>query len=152
MFFSTGHPSARFISRKYRDLTMIQNSFIFLEGIGRKTEKELWSNGIRNWENFINIERIGGITKGRKLFYDRRISEAKKALFNEDSSYFKDLLPHSENWRLYDFFREDAVFLDIETTGLDRYHDDITVFGLYDGLNSKTMIKGINMDHNLLKK
>lgn len=55
-------------------------------------------------------------------------------------------------WRLYDFFREDAVFLDIETTGLSKMHDDITVFGLYDGLNTKTMIQGINLNYNELKK
>ena len=62
------------------------------------------------------------------------------------------MLPQSETWRLYDFFREDAVFLDIETTGLGKNEDDITVFGLYDGINTKTMIKGINLDYQLLKK
>jgi len=61
-------------------------------------------------------------------------------------------MPQSEMWRLYDFFKEDAVFLDIETTGLSKLHDDITVFGLYDGLNTKIMINGINMNYNALKK
>jgi len=131
---------------------MIRKSFNFLEGIGQKTERELWSSGITSWDNFLNAAKIGRISKGRKLFYDRRIKEAKKALYNGDSSFFRSLLPNSEYWRLYDFFRDDAVFLDIETTGLDRFHDDITVFGLYDGLDSKTMIKGINMDYSLLKK
>ena len=130
---------------------MIQNSFIFLEGIGAKREKEFWSNGISDWDRFIDCEKINKISKGRKLFYNRRLGEAKKALFGFDSSFF-NILSHSQNWRLYDFFKEDAVFLDIETTGLDRFHDDITVFGIYDGLNSKTMIKGINMDYDLLKK
>ena len=31
-------------------------------------------------------------------------------------------------------------------------YDDITVFGLYDGLNTKTMIQGINLNYNELKK
>ena len=61
-------------------------------------------------------------------------------------------MPQSEMWRLYDFFKEDAVFLDIETTGLSKSNDDITVFGLYDGINTKIMIKGINLDYNALKK
>lgn len=68
------------------------------------------------------------------------------------AKYFIDLLPQSENWRLYDFFKEDAVFLDIETTGLSKLNDDITVIGLYDGLNTKIMIKNINLDFNLLRK
>ena len=54
-------------------------------------------------------------------------------------------------WRLYDFFKEDSVFLDIETSGLSSY-DNITVVGLFDGLNTKTMIRGVNLDLNHLKK
>ena len=54
-------------------------------------------------------------------------------------------------WRLYEFFKEDAVFLDIETTGLSKNSYDITVFGLYDGINTKIMIKGINLDYGALK-
>ena len=55
-------------------------------------------------------------------------------------------------WRLYDFFREDSVFLDIETTGLSKSNNDITVIGLYDGISTKMMIKGINLDIDSLKK
>jgi len=131
---------------------MITNSFIFLERIGNKLEQNIWKNGIDNWENFLERNKIKGLSKHRKLYYDRKILNARKALYNFDSSYFLDLLPTSEMWRLYDFFREDAVFLDIETTGLSKNENDITVFGLYDGINTKIMIKGINFDCNELKK
>jgi len=77
--------------------------------------------------------------------------KAREALYNFNSQYFLDILPQSENWRLYEFFKDEAVFLDIETTGLN-FDDDITVFGLYDGIETKTMIKGINMDYKILKK
>src|SRR3989338_3735619 len=130
---------------------MIRNSFIFLERVGNKLEKNIWSNGISDWDSFLKKESINGLSKPRKLYYDRKLMEARKHLFDANSSYFLDILPQSQNWRLYDFFKEDAVFLDIETTGLSRYEDDITVFGLYDGLNTKTMIKGINMDYKALK-
>ena len=130
---------------------MIKNSFIFLEGVGSKIEQELWKNGIHNWDKFIETADVPVISKPRKLYYDRRLIEAKKALYRFDSNYFTNILPSSENWRLYDFFKEDAVFLDIETTGLSGYAD-ITVFGLYDGIDSKTMIKGINLNYNSLKK
>ena len=123
-----------------------------MERVGEKIEKRIWSNGIHDWDNFLRNDRIKGISKPRKLYYDRKISNARKALFNFDSSYFLNILPQSETWRLYDFFKEDSVFLDIETTGLSKFDDDITVFGLYDGLNTKTMIKGINMNYNELKK
>ena len=54
-------------------------------------------------------------------------------------------------WRLYDFFKDETVFLDIETSGLSIY-DNITVIGLFDGIETKTMIRGINLDLNHLKK
>ena len=131
---------------------MIRNSFIFLEGVGKTSEKNMWNNGISDWDSFLNQENIQGLSKSRKLYYDRKIMEARKNLFDENSSYFLKILPQSENWRLYDFFKEDAVFLDIETTGLSKNYDDITVFGLYDGLNTKTMIQGINLNYHELKK
>jgi len=131
---------------------VITNSFIFLERIGDKFEQNIWKNGIHNWDNFLKKENIKGLSRHRKLYYDRKILNARKALYNFDSGYFFGLLPQSETWRLYNFFREDAVFLDIETTGLSKDNDDITVFGLYDGISTKTMIKGINLDYNLLKK
>ena len=130
---------------------MITNSFIFLEGIGDRLEQKIWNDGIHNWESFLNKKQIKGLSRHRKLYYDRKILDAKKSLYNFDSSYFLDLLPQSEMWRLYNFFKDDAVFLDIETTGLSSENNDITVFGLYDGINTKIMIKGINLDLDSLK-
>jgi len=130
---------------------MITNSFIFLERVGEKLERNIWKDNVHDWNDFLKAGKIKGFSKHRKLYYDRKILTARKALYNFDSSYFLDLLPQSEIWRLYDFFKEDAVFLDIETTGLSKLNDDITVFGLYDGLNTKVMIKGINLNFNLLK-
>jgi len=131
---------------------LITNTFIFLERIGDKLEQNIWRNGVYDWDSFLKRRNINGLSRHRKLYYDRKILSAKKALYNFDSSYFLDLLPQSEMWRLYDFFKEDAVFLDIETTGLSKDKDDITVFGLYDGINTKIMIKGINFDISALRK
>ena len=131
---------------------LITNTFIFLERIGDKLEQNIWKNEIYNWNSFLKSSNIKGLSRHRKLYYDRKILTARKALYNFDSGYFLELLPQSEMWRLYDFFKEDAVFLDIETTGLSKDNDDITVFGLYDGINTKIMIKGINLDFNYLKK
>jgi uncharacterized protein YprB with RNaseH-like and TPR domain len=130
---------------------MIEKSFIFLDKINKKTEENLWKQGIKDWDDFLNCGRIKGISKSRKIFYDRNLLEARKALYNFDSSYFIDRLPLSETWRLYAFFKENAVFLDIEASGVGK-HDDITMIGLYDGINTKIMIRGINLDINYLKK
>jgi len=130
---------------------LIQNSFIFLERIKKGIEKKIWKQGIYSWDSFLSKNKIDGLSIVRKKYYNRKIIEARKALYNFDSAYFKNILPQSEYYRLYDFFKEDCVFLDIETTGLDSKNDDITLIGLFDGINKKTMIKGINLEYKLLK-
>src|SRR3989344_5506438 len=124
---------------------MIQSTFLFLPGVSQKTEQKLWKHGILDWEAFLQAQAIEGISEKRKAFYDRKISEAKHRLYEGDSSYFSAVLPQAEHWRLYEFFKEEAVFLDIETSGVeaDSY---ITVIGLFDGISTKTMVKDINLD------
>jgi len=130
---------------------MIQNSFIFLEKIGRKKEKSIWEQGIYSWEAFLTTKQIKGLSGKTKAYYDRKLIEARKQLFSDNSSYFAVVMPLSEQWRLYDFFKEDAVYLDIETDGVNET-DDITVVGLFDGLETKTMIRGINLDFDKLRE
>lgn len=130
---------------------MIQNSFVFLERVKRGIEENLREQGINSWDSFLAANKVKGLSISRKRYYDRKIIEARKALYNFDSSYFKKLLPQSEYYRLYDFFKDDCIFLDIETTGLDFRNDDITLIGLFDGISTKTMIKHINFDYEKLK-
>ncbi len=130
---------------------MIQSTFQILERVAGQKEKSLWKAGIFDWDTFMRKDSIKGIAKQKKSYFDRQLVHAKKALHNQLSSYFIDKIPSTETWRLYDSFREDAVFLDIETEGVGA-QADITVMGLYDGLNTKTMIKGVNMDYQALKQ
>jgi len=131
---------------------VIQNSFIFLERIKRGLEDKLWEQGIHSWDSFLEAKKIIGLSNVRKKYYERKILEARKQLYSFNSTYFKNKLPQSEYYRLYDFFKEDCIFLDIETTGLDPKNNDITLIGLFDGINTKTMIKGINFNLKTLKE
>ncbi|PIN86312.1 exonuclease [Candidatus Woesearchaeota archaeon CG10_big_fil_rev_8_21_14_0_10_44_13] len=128
---------------------MIRNSFIFLDRISKNAEKRIWQQGIDSWDSFIEAKRIDGISGLRKGHYDRQIDEARRHLYSMNSAYFTNMLTRGETWRLYPFFKEDAVFLDIETTG---YYGNITVIGLYDGIDTKMMIKGVNLDKEIIKK
>ncbi len=49
------------------------------------------------------------------------------------------------HWRAYPELKNNCCFLDIETTGLDKHNDDITMIGLYDGKESKVFINGKNL-------
>jgi len=129
---------------------VITKSFIFLEKVGKRLEKGIWNQGITDWNSFLKSEKIRGISELRKSYYNRQLMQAQRELYTFNSNFFLSVLPKSETWRLYDFFREECIFLDIETSGIGMY-DDITVIGLFDGLETKTMIKGINLDYNLLR-
>ncbi|MFQ6122949.1 MAG: ribonuclease H-like domain-containing protein, partial [Dehalococcoidales bacterium] len=51
-----------------------------------------------------------------------------------------------EVWRLYAEFRDRVAFVDIETTGLFFDVDIITLIGLFNGLETKVFIRGINLE------
>ncbi len=128
---------------------MIRNSFIILDRIGQRSEKRIWEQGITDWDDFIDAKRVGTLSPNRKGHFDRQLLKAKAALKDYDSAYFSQRMKLSNHYRLYDHFREDACFLDIETSG---YYGDITVIGIYDGNETRTMVRGFNMDKRLLQK
>lgn len=130
---------------------MIKNSFILLDKISKSKERSIWNQGIKDWNSFVSSKSIKGIASKNKGFYDRKLIEAERELYRMNSSYFTNALPNSEHWRLYDFFKNDAVFLDIETDGRGKY-SDITVIGLFDGIETRTMVRGINFDIKKLKE
>ncbi len=130
---------------------MIRNSFVLLDRVGLEKERAIWESGISDWNSFLAAKQVKSVGARNKSYYDRQLLNAKKQLLAENSQYFSSKLPLSEHWRLYEQFRDDAVFLDIETTGLGR-GDAITVVGLYDGHDTKTMIKGINLDYKKLQQ
>jgi len=127
---------------------MIRKSFIILDRVGFAKERMIWRQGISNWQEFLDTDNIVGIGKKSKAYYNRQLIAASNALRNLDSSYFCSL--GADSWRLYNYFN-DAVFLDIEVSGVGRF-DDITMVGLYDGLDSKVMIAGANMDIRALSE
>lgn len=129
---------------------MIRNSFIFLPRISSQKEALLWKAGIKTWDDFLNAKRVPGIAGYKKPYFDRQLLKARANLYNLNSVFFDEALPKAEHWRLYEFFKDEACFLDIETTGLSNY-SHLTLIGLYDGINTKTMINGINLDVNGLK-
>ena len=126
-------------SRNKRGVKLLTNSYIHIPYVGYETEKKIWNSGIKNWESFdaTNFNMPSFRTKHIKKFVDLSID----CLNKENHSFFSSLLPRQEHWRcLKDFSK--IAYLDIETTGLDKTNDDITMIGVYDGDNVKTFVKG----------
>lgn len=74
------------------------------------------------------------------------IPQSKEALIRKDFTFFDRLFKSGEAWRFYPELRDVCVFLDIETTGLSPYFDEVTVIGLFDGKAYKVFVKGENLE------
>ena len=133
------------------DPSILKKSFIFLPGVGSTTEKRLWKEDIHDWDRFVDIEIAGPIKGDRKITCNGIIDKASDNLESRDLAYFSDLFRGSDSWRLWDTFSENAIFLDIETTGTSRY-SSITVVGVYDGRDYRTAIRGKDMGKERIKE
>ncbi len=151
---ATGHwtpAGEKYIYSAAQELAMIRNSFILLDRIGHEREKSIWQSNVNDWQDFISARKVKHVSSKSKPYYDRQLAKAKEQLLSDNSSYFSKRIPVSEHWRMYDWFRDQAVFLDIETTGLDN-GAGLTVVGLYDGYECRTMVRGINLDFRALSE
>ncbi|MBI4140801.1 ribonuclease H-like domain-containing protein [Candidatus Woesearchaeota archaeon] len=126
---------------------MIRQSFCFLPRTGLEKEKKVWRQDIHDWNTFLETKNIKGFSTKTKQTADEILKTARQKLFEEDAAWFAQKLKSSEHWRLYNTFKDETVYLDIETDG---YYGSITVVGLYDGQQTKTFVRGINLDRKLL--
>ena len=62
------------------------------------------------------------------------------------AKYFAIRLSSQDRWRLFQAFKDRAVYLDIETCSVGQPHMEITVVGLYDGKTSRAFINGQNLN------
>lgn len=124
---------------------MLRNTFLHIPGISRNTETMLWQNDILNWDDFSEKKGCVNLTKTKKEKISHHLEKSEKA-YDEKNHFFFSSLPSNTQWRAYPDFRKKCCFLDIETTGLDKRNDDITVIGLHDGEDTKLFIKGKNLE------
>lgn len=132
---------------------MIRNTFSILRGIGNGLEKRLWKKGILHWEDFINTPHIGFINYERKSSFDKELTDASKNLSEGNLCYFASNLKLGEHWRLFELFKDQAVYLDIETNGYPHWSGGhVTVVGLFDGYDYKSFVRGENLTAQSLEK
>jgi uncharacterized protein YprB with RNaseH-like and TPR domain len=125
---------------------MLTRTFQHMQGIGEATEQLIWERGIHTWEDFrppLN-NRLAARTRA---MVDRALIDSFRAIARRDVLFFARALPHSLRWRMFPEFMDNAAYLDIETTGLDREHDTITTIALYDGSEIKWYVQGDNLEN-----
>src|SRR6185369_9732390 len=121
---------------------MLKYSFRQIKGIGAKRERELWGRGIYSWDDFEHEN--GSQLRMFNLYSEESnpLYESRRALEMGDADFFANNLPRQEHHRIALGFPEETLFLDIESTGLSRYYDTITVVGWSVGANYQVYIKG----------
>ena len=116
----------------------IENSFIPVDGVGEKTERSLWERGVTHWDEF-EPSLVGPTTADR---IEGFIQRARPRLQEGDGRFFGQAFPSAEAWRLYENFRDQAAFFDIETTGLSQTRDRVTTISVYRAGETETLVRG----------
>ena len=117
---------------------MIESTFVFLKGVGLTTERRLWSGGVQTWSHFVDRDRIPGLSLARKRLCDDDVRLAQERHRENDARFFSTCLKGRDHWRLYEWLRSRAVFLDIETTA----NFEISVVGLYGNGRMTSLVRG----------
>jgi uncharacterized protein len=121
---------------------MIESTFCFLPGVGPTIERRLWRQGLLTWTDFLSRPSIKNIRPARKARYDAEVAKAVKQYAGDNARYFGVVLPPGEHWRLYDWLRSRAVYLDIETDSFGR----ISVVGLYGHGEMTSFVRGESLN------
>ncbi len=124
---------------------MLKNSFIHVRGVGIKSEQKIWSSGIHSWEDLLEGE-LSGFSPIKRSHLIRSIEESCEALSKSNPAFFGKCLLPKHYWRIFPEFRESIAYLDIETTGLDSWSNEVTTIAVYDGCSIFTYVQGKNLD------
>jgi uncharacterized protein YprB with RNaseH-like and TPR domain len=134
----------------------LTNSFIGVSGVGEATERRLWQAGVTRWDDYDPVvardcRGVGATTADR---IEAFVDEAPERLDDGDALFFDERFPASERWRLYEDFRDEAAFFDIETTGLDEHRDDVTTVSVHRDGETRTLVDGggTSPDHEPLTR
>ena len=126
----------------------LTNSFIGVRGVGEATERRLWREGVTRWADYDpavarDCRGVGATTADRIGAF---VDEARERLADRDATFFDERLPSNERWRLYEDFRSEAAYFDIETTGLDEHRDSVTTVSVHRDGETRTLVDGGGLD------
>jgi uncharacterized protein YprB with RNaseH-like and TPR domain len=132
---------------------MIENTFCILHGIGEKSEKRIWNEGVLTWNDFRDTGDIPFLSDERKRLYDESLFLFSAELESRNAPFFSSRIKRREHWRLFEIFSDHAVCLDIETNGLQPQNGGyVTVVGLFDGYDYQCLVRGENLTAENLAK
>lgn len=115
-----------------RNTKLLTASFVQINGISYKKERDLWDSGI------MSLDELKFKKYGQLSLFDDSVSEIDLylgAIENDNPSVFLSALEKKEFYRVAYSFPKHVIFLDIETTGLSSKYHYITMVGwMKDGI------------------
>jgi uncharacterized protein len=127
---------------------VLRHTFVHLPGVGPRTERRLWLEGITTWEEALS-HPLPFLAHWQREWLWQGLDESLWQLERGNALFFAQRLPPGERWRLMADFIHKAACLDIETTGLSAGYAYITVIGLYDGCRYQAFVRGANLERFL---
>jgi uncharacterized protein YprB with RNaseH-like and TPR domain len=124
---------------------MLKHTFVHVPGISLNTERKIWNQSIFTWNDFLEKQDALDLSASKKTTIQNNLHDSFDAIKNKNYSCFSSI-PSNQHWRLYSALKERACFLDIETTGLSKNYDEITLIGIHSANGTKIFMNGKNLE------
>lgn len=127
----------------------MNNCFYFhIKHITPLIEKQLQLENPNSWDELLESILKCELTDFKKNKITLQIEETKSAIKNKDWNYFQTKIENKEHFKFLDL-TQNIGYIDIETTGLSKFHHEITTIGIYDGNSSKVYVQGIDLEDSI---
>lgn len=122
-----------------------QHCFLHFKGITEEVEYELLTNNIYSWDDLVDniVQESISLKYSEQIITQVELS--KNALISKDWNFFTSKMLSKFHYKLL-LVTKNIAFVDIETTGLSKYHHYITTIGIYNGETSKIFVRGIDLE------
>ncbi len=124
---------------------MLKHTFVHIPQMSLQTEQKVWKSGIHTWDDALAKTDALPVSLAKKPAVTSMISQSLDALKKKEYGFF-NTLPSNQHWRMYSTLKDNACFLDIETTGLSKNRDQITLIGIHSNDGTKIFMQGKNLE------
>lgn len=125
---------------------MLRQTFLHIPGVGKTTERRLWSQGCGCWADLLATPTLYSVGSASKKLARRHLELSDEALDRREHQFFRSSLGMRNAWRAFPEFQDRCVYLDIETDG-GMSEECVTTIGLYDGKTYQCLMKGVDLEN-----
>lgn len=123
---------------------MLNHTFCHIPSIGTTQETKFWQQGFLNWKD-LTSQKLLELSFKNPTSILSFLEQSEKELEHKNPAFFIKNLPTKQHWRIFPHFLAETAYLDIETTGLNRYKEHITCLTLYHQNIIKTFVYQENL-------